>query len=470
MGILYLVLPTANSTSDAMGYATGSEIGPHHLLFDQICVWINALCGFVPITTLAVMKGLNAILGMCCLWLVFKVLKDSGVNRTGYWVLLCGACFGFFRFTTENEAYILPLAFALSGIWLFQFFTSTQKMRYLFAGFGCLSLAVLSHQSYVFFYAAFAIGYLFTSYKKTSYWMAVLLPVLVVSAIYWLAAHNNHQILFHWIFQDVHEGLVVLSPGLINFKFTAIGLFRTVFQLHGSLPFLLNAFPIIYAAIALSIFLLIYGVFLAIKTAKLSHFQYPKPLQIGILLAGIFHLIFAWFSVGNAEFMVMLPFLIVLFIAPKIYLTSRALGSIAWAVLLWNLSVFIVPAALVDFENRSAMKAIAHKYQYDIFISHNAIELRNYLELYSDTGKHIPCSNPLPYHIRKSPADAGTGFALPKIKYVYTDCIEYPEPLNRHSMLNGKQNDQFFFPYPKTAVDSFQNFYGMVRIYRIEIQ
>ena len=72
-----------------MGYAAAQEIGPHHVMYDQLCAWVNYLAGFDPIHTLKVMKILNAIGAGATLFVLMKLLpepqllKDSMITDGG---------------------------------------------------------------------------------------------------------------------------------------------------------------------------------------------------------------------------------------------------------------------------------------------------------------------------------------------------------------------------------------------------
>lgn len=470
LGVLYILLPTINSTSDAMGYATGSEIGPHHLLFDQICVWMNALCGFNPIKTLAAMKIINAVLGAATLFILFFILNRLEANHPWLWVLICGSSFGFMRFATENEAYILPLFFAALGLFALQIYFQKNFKKHLYWAFVILALAVTSHQSYVFFYAAVALYVVFTQGRNWRIWLAFLLPTAIVFLVYLLASHIQNQPLWLWIIKDANDGLVNLKPGIQNFIFTLLNLIRTFTQVHGNIPILLKTFPVLYPIAGLAVTGMALGLYFAIKSIKKQAGNTFPPIAKVASIAALLQLLFAWFSVGNAEFMVMLPLLLAIVLAASLAISPRSLWFIGLGMLGWNLAVSIIPSATIDFENREGLrkKLELHKPQY--FISHNAVEYQNYLGLFVDTGYIIPCqlNRRLPYKVLKSPADKGKDFELPYSMKIVTDCIQYPEPTNRHSLVSGNINQAFFKQHKAVVIDSVLSFYGTIYLYQIE--
>ncbi len=131
MGILYVLFPTHNSSSDAMGYATAAQIGPHHMLYDQLVAIVNWICGFSPVKTLAAMKVIDAILGAIALYIFHKTLSVLNIKSAWVYTFLCATTFGFWRFTSENEAYILPLLFAFIGMYLMAIYDASKNTKWL---------------------------------------------------------------------------------------------------------------------------------------------------------------------------------------------------------------------------------------------------------------------------------------------------------------------------------------------------
>lgn len=416
------------------------------------------------------MKIINAVLGAATLFILFLILNRLEANQPGLWVLICGSSFGFIRFATENEAYILPLFFAALGLFALQIYFQKNSKKHLYLAFVFLALAVASHQSYVFFYAAVALYMVYTQGRNWRTWLAFLLPTAIVFLVYLLASHIQNQPLWLWIIKDANDGLVSLKPGIQNFTFTLINLIRTFTQVHGNIPILLKTFPVLYPLTGLAAFGIAMGLYFAIKSIKKQAGNAFPPIAKVASIAALLQLLFAWFSVGNAEFMVMLPLLFSIILAATLSFSPRSLGCIGIGIFIWNLSLSLIPSAFIDFENKAELrkKLEFHKPQY--FISHNAIEYQNYLGLYLDTGYLIPCqmNRRMPYLVLKSPADEGANFVLPKSMKTITDCIQYPEPKNRHSMVSGNANQAFFKQYKTVLIDSVPSFYGTIYLYQIK--
>lgn len=473
--LIYLVFPTANSTGDAMGYAAAQEIGPHHVMYDQLCVWINYLSGFHPIRTLKVMKILNAIAAGSTLFVLMKLLLRIQDLKTATAILLfTGSAFGFMRFATENEAYIFPLLFAVVSLSFTYRYVQTSELRYFWAGLMAITLAVLFHQSYIFWFLAFVFAcFPYKTFNFRHIW-AVTLSFLLIVFVYVFYAGINHQPLFNWIVQDATEGLVDLKPGTSNFLFTGIGLVRSLFQVHGNILYIVHAYPLLWLFVGISATAIVVGTFRIFRSLKVRKNPQSKIWQRLLLTAFLLQLSFAWFSVGNAEFMVMLPLLGVLIFSSRYQFNSKAMAWFAIGMLIWNLSIAIVPSSLIDFENRVAERKFIEKNSNAVFIAYNKTELENYLNLYHDTGR---CVKTLPFTLLKAPGDSGDTAALGKLirqsirsgRKVYTDCIDYPQPVNRHSMMLRDGNKDFFSAYwaRMRTVDTLSNFYGTVLITEI---
>jgi|688.fasta_scaffold90163_4 hypothetical protein len=470
--VLYLFFPTNNSTSDAYGYAMGAEIGPHHLLFDLLTQWLRTTWHLTPLQVLAGMKGINAIAGGIAIVCAGNILKKMEVPFVFWNSMLCGVSFGMMRFATENEAYILPLAFALAATYSYVQYLIQDKGIHIISTWICIAVAILFHQSYIFW----ALGIFISMVLQKKHLSRLFIPVIAAIGVilfYTFFALKQQQQLAHWVVQDAQEGLVDLSPGIENFKFTAMNLVRSFIQIHGNIPILLHGSFYLWILAAISVVFLIISVgILVTKTKLINHSNNKHFLHLFIWIF-LLHLGFAWFSVGNAEFMVMLPTILVFIVAIFFSVKRMALVFLTLGMALWNLSASIIPLSKKDLNYRSTEVQKVHGLGDAIFISHHRVELENYIAVHESSGTIKNASFPL---LLKSPADAENEddlsqfIALQQLagKRIYTDCIHYPEIQNRKNMLGGNKNDAFFQQYTTTVVDSFPILAGWVYISRLE--
>ncbi|MFM6951907.1 MAG: hypothetical protein ACKOXR_02030 [Bacteroidota bacterium] len=214
------------------------------------------------------------------------------------WFLL--GSFGILRFAFDNETYIAPLFLAVSGSFLIE---NKQPSR---ASLGWISLAfsVLFHQSYIFWFLAFAVSAI-----KHGNWKAPVLSGGIIIATYLIAANACNENIINFLFHDVNQGLVETKIGLMNVVFTCVNLVRTVFQIHGLIAIILIAWPLpsIIGLCGLLLLIISSTVFLWRYFLKRKQQPEARPIFAGTLSWVFFlQLGFAFYSVGNAEFMVML--------------------------------------------------------------------------------------------------------------------------------------------------------------------
>lgn len=475
-GILYLVFPTNNSTSDAYGYATGTAPGAHHLLYDWLCNFVFTSCGFHGDKTLAILKAINAIFAASSLFIFYRLLSEMRAKNIVGWIFVAASCFGFMRFSTENETYILPIFFSLFGTYYLLLYEKENRSHQLILSFLLLAIGVLFHQMHIFWALAATASLLFRTQFK---WKHIIVPLsagILVLSIHIFSAINAGVSLSQWLFRDVYDGLVELTPGVLNFKLTAINFMRSFIQFHGNIAYL-GEFALVSPSMVLSLILFVTAIVLLLLRRYRPSFRKDSKLPItstALLFAFVLHLVFAWYSVGNAEFMVMLPILAFLYLAGKFNFSQAFLYCLGSALFLWNLATAIVPAHFLDYEKNLLSQNKMMKRGPQLFISQNKVMTENYYHYTYDRSESYPLDF-LRIELVKSPADmqsdsilhatikAAFYTALP----VYTDCVNYPAPLSRKTFLSGNKNEQFFKSYALQKADSFDNFFGRVYIYRV---
>lgn len=471
---IYLFFPTINSSSDALGYATYPEPGPHHLLYDLLCIFVREVA-ILPQHTLAALKVMNALFAGGTLLAVAFILRLRNTDHPNFMVLLCGSAFGFMRFATENETYILPLFFAAIATYCYIRYLMKPQISLIYCTFLFLVISLLFHQSYIFWFAAISVHFILLHSFRISRLLPVLISVFIIFMIYFLAANRLHLNVFEWIFKDAQSGLVDLSPGPDNFKFTAINFVRTFYQVHGNILPLIETFPILIFTTAISLLLLLISfiIFFVQNITRKNTDSNSKPIQNIWLLIFIFQLAFAWFSVGNSEFMVMLPLTGAMWLSERYTLPASGLLIAGCSMLIWNLSLAIIPQHYISFTNAKTEYEKTLYRGKQLYISHDKTTAENYAYFqYENNGKKAQLSE---INFMKSPADLGNDSllrlsisnAIRDSIPVYTDCIGYPEPRSRHSMINGNRNDEFFKNYRLEVQDSFVNFYGTVTLHRV---
>ena len=317
--LFYVYLPTHNSTIDAYYYASCIKYGnelflPHHLFYNwlgyiafKFSSWLN-----LNIDPLAMMKFVNALFATGCLYIFYLILKKLNYLFSEILpaILIVGFSFGIWRFATENENYIIPIFLSLTGSLLFINFLKKQNNTSLFLSGFMASLACLFHQIHFFWWFGLLLGTIFIT-RKFKYVLLFAIPALIVPVSYLLVIPLYYKMpltyfnIIHFVFHDFYTGGVTTTIGLNNFYMTGISFIRTFFQVHGILIILIKnswvyVIPIL-TLIGLSTYILFKNKnFVRRKVSSNQSFIYVH-LTIFIL-----QLAFAFYSVGNAEFMVML--------------------------------------------------------------------------------------------------------------------------------------------------------------------
>ncbi len=176
------------------------------------------------------------------------------------------------------------------------------------------------------------------------------------------------------------------------------------------------------------------------KTAKLRTLRYtPQPERIFVLTHIIIFLLqfaFAFYSQGNSEFMVMLPFLLVIFIRSIFDFNIIAVKYITVAMLVWNFFFAIFPNNYFDYQNNKALAGfISEQHPDKIFIVKDKRAVQGMC--YYKTGKLSP--KIIEINNEKSLADISAG------SIVYTDIFSRKLPYSRGDFIGieGSKNLKF---------------------------
>jgi hypothetical protein len=183
-------------------------------------------------------------------------------------------------------------------------------------------------------------------------------------------------------------------------------------------------------------------------------------------------LAFAVFSEGNAEFMVMLPFLFILVINGFFQIKGRVYLYTAIAMFIWNIGFGLFPNYSLNLQNQFKTIELIHSSKNAVFILSDDVLVQNMI--YYKTG--ISWNS----NIYKSPASIkllgknthtlskSIDSCLNNQTVVYTDCIDEPFVLNRKTWLQKNENELFFKDYKVQKVDSNLSFTGTKYLFLID--
>lgn len=466
---LYLIFPNNNPGTDSWYYAASVKYGKdlfrnHHLLYSAFGRLVYNAIGifYTGAEAISVLRGINALAAGLGLLMLYRILLRFGQHEFTALTLVffCASAYGFMRFATDAETYSLPLLFWLISVW---YLSGGQKRAALAGCFG--AAAVLFHEIYVWWAVSAALvlflnksGKLRDGLKFTA---SLLLVPLVYMAVFLLSDIENSPAEF--IFGEYAKGNAGISLNLSALLLTGINFIRTFVQIHGYIPLLFEQ----YTGLLSGVFFLITGLFAAgLYKAELK-FSRRKTDAIPLvaymfLQAFALHLLFAFVSSGNAEFMSMLPFLLVLFIGVHydIRFRNRLMFAVA-GLFAWNLMFALIPASILQMNQVDKQADYWEKHAAgtctgvwtDRPLVHNVLAYRRGFEVYD----WLPVTQP----------DSAEIMALlQQGRTVYTDYGNPGTFFSRKGILSGGKAG---LPESviKTPVDSFRNVYGKNYIYRI---
>lgn len=465
MGCCYLVFQNHNAAIDSWYYAAcvkhGEELlNSHHLLYNVIGRgWYNLLTLFDPTCqAINALNAMNAIAGTACLFVLFAILKRMGTEITAAFILtlMAGACFGFIRFTTDAETYILPLLLSLASTY---YLAKGLSNRHVLASAILAAFAILIHELHVWWGVA---GFVFLCLTGPFNWRLIVcytIPFLLVPAVYLLAYQSlgaNEYSFTQFILGEYgkHNASIAISlPGLV---LTIVNAIRSFVQLHGQIAFFFKHYAfylIIPCAIVIG-----FGINFCIALRKngigVKHAT-PQPYSKLFLMAFVFHLLFAFLSSGNAEFMVMFPFLAMLYISTRYsHFNLKALKYLFCVIFIWNLTVGVIPHSLLNIERVDKQVEFQSKHTSSAFLWTNKPLVENVMTYQKGFNYHN-------HYIKPSPDAVNTiDSLLDKGQRIYTDMTDNKTGINRKTIMSTFDLKEILKPYQLLPVDSFNNIYG----------
>lgn len=450
IGLVYLFFPSNNLSIDSLAYGANVKYSTdlfhaHHLLYNYfnwlLYKGVSFLCGSVD--ALRLMQCCNGLFALASIYLLYRIIlkQTNDKNKAGILALFTGSCFGLMRFAVEAETYIIPVFFSLAASMCFLHFLKVNKKRYIVASSVLISIACLFHQIHLFWGIALFIGFFISKNWKAA--LLFLLPTLIVPITYAcvLSFYMKEEVsltgLVYYLGEYYHSDSADTSIGLINFIMTPISFFRTFFQVHGNIPHILKLIPFIYAFIPVVLIFIFLSCKTLWKTVKIQRSSILRsPFEFSHLLAFILQLGFAFYSHGNAEFMIMLPFLLTIFLFSFINFDLRAIQYMMCAMLIWNFFFAIYPDHRFDYQNNKALVALIEKHPNQVFVlkeRHTLINLYYYETGQLESDRILDILTP-------------SGIAkLQENQVVYTDVLSKKMPFSRAQVVSSEDYSNLVF-------------------------
>lgn len=471
----YIFFPTNNSSLDSYAYAGYVKYNhylftPHHL-FSNVIIYV-LLQPFkyldVNIDILLFSKIVNSLFQLINLFIFYKILTFLKIKeRTKLlYILILAFSFSLWRYGTENETYIIPISFSLLGSYYFLKNIKKNKNLYIILSSLFGVLACLFHQIHFFWWFGLLFGFYFHKRSFKTIFL-YLIPSLLVPLSYILALlfYEMQELTFfnlqHFVFHDFYQESVTTDFGWKNFFFQTINTVRTYFQIHPNIYLLIknNWLYLIPLILCLIVSYKLFNLFRANKnliTKKENHLRIFTSVHISIFTVNY---LFAFYSAGNIEFMVMLPYLLILCISIKYNIDYRISQKVVVLLFVWNFSYGIFPNYNYNYYNDTELVNYMIKNKEKTFIVKNHTTIAQYFyETGIDNPKNI-------IHINK--IDKEKLNEIIKVKNeIYTDIINKPEIFNREKIIL-KNPAIDFDSFKKNKIFSYNGFYGKTTVYKI---
>jgi len=461
MGLLYFLFPTTNNFIDSYAYAISAASGedlffPHHLLFNLLPYSIATL--FNISNTLLLLSYINALFSIGCLLLINSMLFPRVNTTTRAWTLvLLGACFGFMRYATEGEAYIVPLFFSLWASKTILFEKRIFKTALL------ASIACLFHQIHFFWWLGllFFVMLAFKQNRIKNFLLfgitSCIVPVVYIFVFY--LTENDSSNCIEYVFHDyIVRDNVSFGLKSVAFLLTPISFVRTFFQVHGYMFVLIQQYWALWIIVIFCAACFILNCFkLRAMQKKNNESHYQKLFARIHLIIFALQFLFAFISDGNAEFMVMLPFALVLFFFFLYDFQKLILSYFALSLLIWNVSFALLPSHFLELTSDLPLKKYIESNPEQVYIIKNKVRLSCMLKYEHPEKK---------YKLYSLDKDATKIDSLLSVHGQIISDITSQDMLSRSSFVSD-ENLKIFSNYPIQPIDSIPFDLGVLKLINI---
>lgn len=449
LGIIYTLFISDNQSSDSFSNAYHSLWGDklfsaHHLLYNALGYiillpfrWIfqDKLLDFNPIL---ILQFTNIIFSISSLFVLRTIIKriNKNENLVSASIFFVGASFGFTRFAVDNECYIIPIFLSLLSFNYIQLFLKKNSFKSIILASLFISIGCLFHQIVIWVFIPTLILILFN--KKKTYIIIFISISLIIPIVYSLVYYfesNSFSLfgLFNYVISDYSSGLAEM-PILKNVLIlSGISFIRTFIQVHGYILEIISQFPIF--SISVIIISLSLGVFGLIHFSKLIKRNltifYERRFVRYLWIILFISFAFACFSNGNAEFMAIIPFIIVILLSYYYTSSAKYLLGIGGGIFLWNICFGLYPYAYMNLNpNKEIAEFIYNNKDDSVFILKDKNHYENII-LYTYGHK---AKNNLEIIKSKDLDKAGFEDLINKNKRIYTDSFGGEEAISRNSI------------------------------------
>ncbi len=340
------------------------------------------------------------------------------------------------------------------------------SFRWLFLAGLCAAMAILYHQLHLGWWLGLAWG-IWRLHGMKGLWRyslpAIWIPVGYGLAFFSTHSATNSSTFTQFVLSDFYEGSASVGISPFSLVLTGINLIRSFVQVHGTVWQQLSEMPWLWC---LPLMLLGWGISLGIsrpwQRPPSADYWQERWRRIFTLIA-LIHLGLAFLSAGNAEFMVMLPFLVPIVISRWIRLRGWAVGVGAFVLLIWNIIFGVWPQHTKDYyQHGQLVELIRQKPQAGYLLrDKNEIENRLYFETGLSQGFNLYPAHR--YWDRVHALDS-LGALHPALM---TDDLDKPLPTSRASLLQKEREDKIGDTYQVMAIDTLEGWIGTYHLFQL---
>lgn len=446
LGLLYLIFLSNNPTSDSYSNAYSSlskedMFRPHHLLYSALGYIIYLPFKWVNIEPIKIFQAINVAFAVGCLLLVRIIMKRIYLKEAliAASILFLGSCFGFQRFAIDNECYIIPIFFSLLAMNFVQSFLIKNKFyKVILCAMACV-LGCLFHQIAIFTLVCSFFVFMFNGKGKniiTFLIISLIIPIAYSLIVFLQEGSLSLQAITNFALHDYKTSYAEM-PILKNvILLSAISLVRTFIQVHGYMFEIYSHYPIIsISVISIAIGFFIIGIYFCLKLKKrdltlFNERRFVRYLWVMLIL----YFGFAAFSNGNAEFMVIIPFLIILLLMYYFSNLSKAIFGIGLFMFVWNLFFALFPMGYLKLNSNNELYGLVIKEKEAVFLLKDKVAVDN-IYAYNQLNQNI--SNT--YKLSQVTNEQFNNW-IEEDKKIYTDYFGTKEALSRVHIAESKTN------------------------------
>lgn len=478
--LVYVLLPNNNASADSYGYAFAIKEGaplysPHHLLYNWLYHYMSLpIRSLIPdIDVLRLCCVFNGLFSVASLYVLYRILSLMKVDRLQIylWVAFCGSSFGIWRFSQENESYIICIFLSLvSSLYFIKHLLEEKKYLLPISGF-LGQLAILFHQIHFFWWLGILVAFFLASLSWKSVWLYCL-PALIVPLAYIFALYQSTsepitlQAIIQYALHDYYTGA---ASGGFSFKsvvlFIAVAIVRTFVQVYPYMLILIKQHWVYLVPLALATAWLA-GIILALSKRKKIWQLKPqdqrlRPVVYSHLIILLLHISFAFLSHGNAEFMIMTPILLAVILAPKIKYAAPYFAGLSLTMFVWNGLYAAYPHFEYKISDQRDKIAFLKQYPNAIYISTGNLILNQ--------NAYLGGSNAHFYNDQQLTEEVLTRW-LSEGQTVFTDMPDDKKLLNRGRFMKKNLNDEVWKKYKLQVVHTVQSIYGPLHLYQVSMK